>query len=112
MCTVLPIAGYHKGLYILVSSHKTMSTVATLVKNIIVKITNPICSDASRGVYALYVPRNNRLLPVHQCSLAQRFVVANHPSGREQICIAMLTMEYLYGYAQLLRPALGSLGEN
>jgi len=41
MCTVLPIAGCHKRLPILVSSHKTMSTVTILVRNIIVKITNP-----------------------------------------------------------------------
>ena len=38
MCTVLPIAGYHKGLfYFIVSSHKTMSTVVILVRNTIIK---------------------------------------------------------------------------
>ena len=45
MCTVLPIAGCHKGL--LVSSHKTMSTVAILVRNTIVKITNTFLQCAS-----------------------------------------------------------------
>ena len=41
-----PIAGCHKGLYILVSFHKTMLTVANLVKNTIVKITNPFLQCA------------------------------------------------------------------
>jgi len=40
MCTVLPIAAWLSEGTILVSSHKTMSTVAILVRNTIVKITN------------------------------------------------------------------------